>query len=281
MLSLTYALDLLWRQFYEQRFRGNARVRTQFSIKELCVGMMLIAAVLATVGRKIHSSGRQAIALWQMRNAGAEFDAWTPSSNVPRSIFRLVGRDPLSNVESLDIRNDAGAAELAARIATFPELQHLSFEGNVTDVGLIAAAKAIGRLPEPAQISLRASASTDEGLHAMSSSNIDHLFINGCYDITDNGLQGFEELRTLVLIGDNRRIDRLAISDAGLAHIGRMKKLVHLEILGAPITDEGLKQLENLSLLRRFRYRNTSVTAEGITRLRRALPQCRVEEAAY
>ena len=57
VLALSLGLIGLWRRFLV--FIGT---RSQFSLRELGVGVLLVAVFFATIGRKVHSVARQEIA---------------------------------------------------------------------------------------------------------------------------------------------------------------------------------------------------------------------------
>jgi hypothetical protein len=66
------------------------------------------------------------------------------------------------------------------------------------------------------------------------------------------------------------------ISDVGLKHLTRMKKLTHLFLFRTRVTNIGLKHLERLPTLVFLDLRQTKVTAAGVQSLRKALPNCEI-----
>lgn len=67
------------------------------------------------------------------------------------------------------------------------------------------------------------------------------------------------------------------VTDAGLVHLERLTRLERLSLTNAQVTDAGLAHLHGLTSLRWLYLNNTRVTDEGLARLRRALPNCRIE----
>lgn len=274
VLSLSIISLRHWR-----RVLVSVHGKTQFTLKQLVVGMLLFSLLLATIGRKLHSVVRQETALIRMKMAGGDVKAETPFSKAALSVCDLFGRDPWTECTSIEIRNDAAARELVTQIKAFPKLRTITLGARVTDKGLVATSEAIDRHRRIFQLAIMGSALTDDGLSQLSTLDIEMLFVNGCYGITDDGFEGFQELRYFDLIGDEAGpARRLAITDAGLKNIARMKELEHVMVCGAPITDVGLMHLASLPSLELVRLRNTSVTPKGIEQLKRALPSCKVED---
>ncbi len=65
-----------------------------------------------------------------------------------------------------------------------------------------------------------------------------------------------------------RRSDPAQISDAGLAHLNRMRGLEVLDLSCTSVTDSGLAHLENLTQLRSLDLHGTQVTDKGLRHLR-------------
>ena len=70
-------------------------------------------------------------------------------------------------------------------------------------------------------------------------------------------------------------LDDAGISDDQLTALAGLT-LRELTLTNNPITDAGLKHLENMQTLRRLRLDKTEVTQSGIERLRKAMPKCRI-----
>jgi internalin A len=62
-------------------------------------------------------------------------------------------------------------------------------------------------------------------------------------------------------------LDGCAITDAGLAHLGRLKRLWHLSLNDTPVGDAGLRHLANLPALHRLQLDRTQVTDQGLASL--------------
>jgi hypothetical protein len=92
--------------------------------------------------------------------------------------------------------------------------------------------------------------------------------------ITDQGLSYLND-RTDLLSLD--LTNNPAITDAGLAHLRKMTELRQLLLRNNPqITDEGLVHLKNMQQLDLLILFGTSVTAEGVNKLKQKLPKARI-----
>lgn len=89
--------------------------------------------------------------------------------------------------------------------------------------------------------------------------------------IGDEGLRGIGNLKLTYL-----QLDKMEITDTGLAHLSRLDTLETLKLTGSPITDEGLKHLAGHQQLRTLDLANTKVTAAGVAELQKALPDCHI-----
>ncbi|MBX9788871.1 MAG: hypothetical protein K2Y37_08130 [Pirellulales bacterium] len=70
----------------------------------------------------------------------------------------------------------------------------------------------------------------------------------------------------------------VVINDAGLEHLGRLKRLEYLALPDHPgITDAGLPNLAPLTRLKFLNLRGTSVTSAGVARLQRQIPYATIE----
>ena len=66
-----------------------------------------------------------------------------------------------------------------------------------------------------------------------------------------------------------------AVTDHGLAQLGRLGALTHLHVEGCPdVTDAGLVHLRNLEHLQFLAVRYTGVTAAAGAELQQFLPNC-------
>jgi len=66
------------------------------------------------------------------------------------------------------------------------------------------------------------------------------------------------------------------ITDNGLEHLKRLRKLEVLSLDNTAISDEGLAHLHSRSSLRQLVLSRTQVTSEGVARLQQKLPNCEI-----
>ncbi len=90
---------------------------------------------------------------------------------------------------------------------------------------------------------------------------------------TDAHLADLCELRRLTALG----LGATQISDNSLRTVGRLHWLERLSINATTVTDAGIRHLESLSNLRELYLRECpNITDEGVARLRKALPNCKI-----
>jgi len=79
---------------------------------------------------------------------------------------------------------------------------------------------------------------------------------------------------TMSHLGGLRHVKWLSIgtTDDGLKHVGKMRKLIMLDLSGSRITDAGLVHLYKLSELRQVFVSETQVSEQGRQDLRSAIP---------
>lgn len=155
----------------------------------------------------------------------------------------------LKGLESLDLHDVGLTDKRMKHVARLTRLRHLSvFEQRpeLSDAGLAHLA-ALKRLET---LSLSGDMVSNAGLaHLAGFANLRHLSLSGC-----------------------------TVTDAGLKHLSRLDRLRSLELSETRVTDEGLKHLADLNELRLlFIGRSARVTAEGVARLRKALPALKVK----
>ncbi len=102
---------------------------------------------------------------------------------------------------------------------------------------------------------------------------LEELCIRSSYNITDAGLKHLEGLTQL------KRLDlfwNCRIGDRGLEHLKGLSQLQKLDLGHVGVTDAGLEYLKGLSHLEWLNVEGTKVTDAGVTKLQKALPNCRI-----
>ncbi len=97
--------------------------------------------------------------------------------------------------------------------------------------------------------------------------------------VTDAHVAGLVDLEALedltlsaIVVRDRQAIARLDVTDEGLTHLAKLKRLKRLSLTGAPITDEGLQKLATLPQLERLELWACGVTEQGLEQLKQKLP---------
>jgi hypothetical protein len=87
------------------------------------------------------------------------------------------------------------------------------------------------------------------------------------------------DLASLIGLSKLERLDltRTRITDIGVIHLAEVISLRDLTLSGPKITDESIPYLLKLRRLKRLDLRSTAITENGIKRMRRGLPNCRVQ----
>ncbi len=86
--------------------------------------------------------------------------------------------------------------------------------------------------------------------------------------ISDAGMAKIAGMHKLVQL----RLAAPNVTDAGLASVTQLKELKHLHLIAVPLTDAGLEPLAALKHLSSLYLDDTQVTSEGMRRLVEALP---------
>jgi internalin A len=69
------------------------------------------------------------------------------------------------------------------------------------------------------------------------------------------------------------------VTDVGLKRVGKLRGLTWLDLSDTRVTDDGLKELADLTKLAHLYLQNTRVTDAGVAPLRKALPNCKIEDS--
>jgi hypothetical protein len=116
---------------------------------------------------------------------------------------------------------------------------------------------------------------TDEGLkHVASLTNLDTLFLSQLENqeilflsgtkISDDGLKSLTKLSKLKTL----YLDRVALSGAGLRHLGELQNLEVLSLRGTPVSAESLATLSTCAKLKELLLFETEITASDVAPLR-------------
>lgn len=116
----------------------------------------------------------------------------------------------------------------------------------------------------------------DAGMESLSRlGSLEHLVLRNGHEYSDGGLKHLGRmtaLKSLSMTGGGGRF-----SDAGMAHFENLTSLETLDLEGSYYVKDGaVKHLGHLSQLKRLNVRRTRMTADGIARLRQALPNCQI-----
>jgi hypothetical protein len=267
----------------------------QFSLR----GLLAMVAVLGVwLSVEVNSAKNQREAVDQIRAWGGKVEYDEPPPDQPESSWRswrrrLFGKDAVSNVVSVKLPPSKATFQSKAPpgpwpgpspftegpavddeglrvVARLKKLEHLDLSWtDVSDVGL----GHLGRLKMLRQLYLYKTRITDAGLIRLRGlKRLEQLGVSG-KSISDAGLAhlaGLCNLRCLVL-------DDTSVSSHGLMQLKCCAMLKYVSMVRcANVGDDGLSSLGLFSKLIEADLRETSVTAQGVAKLRSRLPVCTI-----
>jgi hypothetical protein len=127
-------------------------------------------------------------------------------------------------------------------------------------------------LPKLESLSLNESNFGDaDAKHLKDTMNLKTLFI---YDsqIGDDGLAQLQHLKNLELIG----LSRTRVTDRGIAYLSTLPKLRYISANDLNITNAAFDSFIKMTALRDLELSRTQVTSEGLEKLRKAMPKCKI-----
>ena len=74
------------------------------------------------------------------------------------------------------------------------------------------------------------------------------------------------------------RLTDSKITDDGMRHVGKMHGITTLSLWGTAVTDGGLEFLAELTTLEQLEISSDQTTADGIAKLQKALPNCKISQ---
>ncbi|MEZ6125231.1 MAG: hypothetical protein R3C49_18950 [Planctomycetaceae bacterium] len=151
----------------------------------------------------------------------------------------------LSTLKRLSLEETSVTEAGLSVVGNFRQLENLTFSCPVTDAGL----SELRNLKQLQGLRFSGPGATDTGLRL----------------ICDT----FENLTHLTT-------DELALTDAGIEPLSQLKKLRLLGLIRAPVSDDCIDRLSQLSTLTHLLIPGTQITSGGTGTLRKQLPNCRI-----
>lgn len=217
--------------------KRNRWTRLRFSLR---FAMLLLTVLACLLAYHVWYSNVRRDAVAAVVDAGGYVEP--VDSSLPNWLLELVGREYFVNIETVDGLYRKLSDDHLAAISKLPELRHIQ---------------------------------------------TNHIFLGssvGSVSISSNGNTGENQLNTdegLGYVSAARRLESLVlfntkVTDKGIEHLAELKKIQYLKISSLEITDASVPQLSKLQSLKRLWTSGTSISAEGVDRLRSALPTCEV-----
>jgi Leucine-rich repeat (LRR) protein len=207
----------------------------------------------------------------------------------------------MTSLEELYVDNTPKMDTIVPTLPNLPRLRKLTLGTGLTDEGLLH----LQGMPALAELVIGPAHLTSKGLAALASlgslkalrleqadlaspdawaalgklSFLERLSLRHTRSkVTDacvSHLVGLQSLTDLsldaIVIKDRKAISYLDVTDEGLSHIAKLKKLQRLSLRDARITDEGLQRLAELPDLKWLNLRGCEVTEEGLQHLKKRL----------
>ena len=99
--------------------------------------------------------------------------------------------------------------------------------------------------------------------------------LKDCVNVSDAGLAYFKDCKKLIAL---QLSDCSQVSDAGLSYFKDCKGLFVLDLGGCPrVSDASVEYLAKLDKLINVKLTGTKVTAAGVAKLKKALPNCKID----
>ena len=126
---------------------------------------------------------------------------------------------------------------------------------------------------KPVTVSFKGTLIGDSELaHLEALTDLEILFLDRT-QITDDGLACLPQLPKL----HGLHLADTHVTDSGLKHLHRFADLLQLSLDGCRVSDTGLEHLRGLANLELLNLTYTDVTPEGVKKLQKALPNCKIE----
>ena len=253
LAGVTIALGAL--VVYWRTMRYLIRRRFQFSLRAALAATALVAVGMGLVSHRIQFVARQQRAIWALwqQGSGAEYClVFADESAWFHWLIQRFGFDPFGKVSEVSVRSDATLDTLLEHAEEFPDLENISFNSGVTDLGLQRLPE-LNRFPSLKTVNFLSTPMTDAGLeHLANLPQLEALYLTSG-KITDSGLVHLQKLPRLKELS----LEGSKITDAGLAHLQALSGLERLRFNGTPITDAGLEHLKPLHNLRELSFVRT------------------------
>lgn len=181
------------------------------------------------------------------------------------------GNKLLDRIPLVDFRNSEVTDQELVGISKLHGLKdlRLSHCASLTNDGLAE----ISGMTQLTNLALR-TMKIDDGamVHLKGLTNLESLHL-GMTKVGDEGLKQLKDLTHLKMLD----LVSTEVSGAGLASIAKAKDLEVLDLDHCHnIDDESIANIENFANLKELRIRETCITAEGLEKLKAALPNCKI-----
>ena len=189
----------------------------------------------------------------------------TNVAELPGEEFRII------RIQELKLNLETAAAnEALQRLGSLDECALIRItDSKFTDEGLAF----LKRLPHLGELNLvRVPGVSGRGLvNLQESKNLKGLALSGS-KIDDGGVEQIARFANLHFLD----LNATGIGDSQFSKLSDLTELGILWLIGNPISDAGLTHMSAMTKLTLLQLRRTQVTSEGIARLQKTLPKCKI-----
>jgi hypothetical protein len=187
----------------------------------------------------------------------------------PRWLLDLVGEDFFLRVDSVSLERYNLSNDELKNVINLPCLRYLDLEyTNASDESLALIADCA---PNLNRLDLQVTQVTSLGLKHVARLSKLRMLLFGESEITDEDLSHLEALQDL----EQLALRKTKIRGEGLGYLVGLPNLHSLDLSENPLTDSAIEPLAKMSQLKELRIIDTKLSEESLSKLKRALPNCK------
>ena len=253
----------------------------QFSVRTVVI---LIAALSVWLGLRVNAARRQRAAVAAIHSLGGRVhydfqfkrsvngrEFVDPKSPLPYPdwLGPLAERVMPPRVFSVSLRDTAATDRDLELLRSLPHIRNLDLaRTNITDKGL----EIVGRQSQLRSLTLLGPKFGDDGVSHLRHLRLERLSLWKT-TVTDRGVRHLREMTTL----QNLVLDETRITDGALEDVGQLTNLEEwLGLTHTQVTDAGLVHLTRLKKLKVLNLIGTTVSPKGVRTLRQELPDASI-----
>jgi hypothetical protein len=284
----------------------------RFSLKTL---LILLALFCLWLGTLANSANRQRRAIEAIQLSGGKFNydyqltrngpdlerefSYQVAPPGPKWLRRIIGDhyfitpvtlnihrqssikdDCLSHLAALPFIESASFVDVSFRDSDLAHLKHLT---NLRALGLHGVALSGAKAPSSFEFLQHLRRLEMLGLDSPTFRDSDVTYLRGAVNLRfltlynsavgDDGLAQLQHLKKLEMLG----VSGTQVTDRGMTYLSSLPKLRYLSANDLNISDAAFESFTKMTALRNLELHNTKFSREGIEKLRKAMPKCRIK----